>query len=225
MVEPVCLDVLVKWRGDEETGRDQLDEILREVVVITDSEIDDSSSESDSSEEDGDEDENEDEDEEERSREASLREQTINHPQCPGQWTSSQMDKLQHQKQPAPENGVALQKTNVPSMVRQKVQARKDKRAQRGFKRYQAAWEQAVSRQQRGPAPSIPLSPRYTNDQVVGSSRHPIRELSVVPTTRRPPAPTYIQTLRPYSDSSVRRHLEERAVELVSLRFPFMIYV
>jgi hypothetical protein len=28
-VEPVCLDVLVKWRGDEETGRDQMDEIIR----------------------------------------------------------------------------------------------------------------------------------------------------------------------------------------------------
>jgi hypothetical protein len=24
-VESLCLDILVKWRGDEETGRDQLD--------------------------------------------------------------------------------------------------------------------------------------------------------------------------------------------------------
>ena len=37
-VESLCLDLIVKWRGDEETGRDQLDEILREVVVISDSE-------------------------------------------------------------------------------------------------------------------------------------------------------------------------------------------
>jgi len=37
-VEQLCLDILVKWRGDEETGRDQLDEILREVIVISDSE-------------------------------------------------------------------------------------------------------------------------------------------------------------------------------------------
>lgn len=37
LVEPVCLDIIMKWRGDEETGRDQLDEILREVVVIPDS--------------------------------------------------------------------------------------------------------------------------------------------------------------------------------------------
>lgn len=39
-VEALCLDILVKWRGDEETGRDQLDEILREVIVISDSEDD-----------------------------------------------------------------------------------------------------------------------------------------------------------------------------------------
>ncbi|KAH8678055.1 hypothetical protein BX600DRAFT_507035 [Xylariales sp. PMI_506] len=39
-VEQPCLDVIVKWRGDEETGRDQLDEILREVIEISDSEDD-----------------------------------------------------------------------------------------------------------------------------------------------------------------------------------------
>lgn len=37
LVEPVCLQIIMKWRGDEETGRDQLDEILREVVIIPDS--------------------------------------------------------------------------------------------------------------------------------------------------------------------------------------------
>ncbi|OAA76078.1 hypothetical protein LEL_05762 [Akanthomyces lecanii RCEF 1005] len=46
MVEKRCLDTLVQWRGDEETGRDQLDEILREVVVISDSETGDSEDES-----------------------------------------------------------------------------------------------------------------------------------------------------------------------------------
>lgn len=39
-VEKPCLDIIVKWRGDEETGRDQLDEILREVIEISDSEDD-----------------------------------------------------------------------------------------------------------------------------------------------------------------------------------------
>ncbi|KKA29819.1 hypothetical protein TD95_000455 [Thielaviopsis punctulata] len=41
-VEKPCLDLLVKWRGDEENGRDDLDEILREVVIISDDEEDDS---------------------------------------------------------------------------------------------------------------------------------------------------------------------------------------
>ncbi|KAI0156602.1 hypothetical protein GGR57DRAFT_511519 [Xylariaceae sp. FL1272] len=37
-VEKPCLDIIIKWRGDEETGRDQLDEILREVIEISDTE-------------------------------------------------------------------------------------------------------------------------------------------------------------------------------------------
>ncbi|RDA89941.1 hypothetical protein CP533_0293 [Ophiocordyceps camponoti-saundersi (nom. inval.)] len=45
-VQPDCLDILVKWRGDEESGRDQLDEILREVVIISDSEDEDSTEDS-----------------------------------------------------------------------------------------------------------------------------------------------------------------------------------
>lgn len=44
-VEKPCLDIIVKWRGDEETGRDQLDEILREVIEISDTD-DDSGDES-----------------------------------------------------------------------------------------------------------------------------------------------------------------------------------
>ena len=46
VVEALCLDILVKWRGDEETGRDQLDEILREVVVISDSDSEESGDQS-----------------------------------------------------------------------------------------------------------------------------------------------------------------------------------
>lgn len=40
------MDILVKWRGDEETGRDQLDEVLREIVVIDDSDDEDDDEES-----------------------------------------------------------------------------------------------------------------------------------------------------------------------------------
>ncbi|KAJ2897803.1 hypothetical protein MKZ38_004365 [Zalerion maritima] len=35
-VQEPCLDILVKWRGDEETGRDIASEVLRELVVIDD---------------------------------------------------------------------------------------------------------------------------------------------------------------------------------------------
>ncbi|KAI1118165.1 hypothetical protein F5Y14DRAFT_299923 [Nemania sp. NC0429] len=45
-VEKPCLDIIVKWRGDEETGRDQLDEILREVIEISDTENDSEEEES-----------------------------------------------------------------------------------------------------------------------------------------------------------------------------------
>ncbi|TDZ34767.1 hypothetical protein C8035_v002545 [Colletotrichum spinosum] len=39
--EQLCLDILVKWRGDDENGRNQLDEILREVVVLSDDDSED----------------------------------------------------------------------------------------------------------------------------------------------------------------------------------------
>ncbi|KAG0646322.1 hypothetical protein D0Z07_8369 [Hyphodiscus hymeniophilus] len=60
VVEPICLDIIVKWRGDEETGRDQLEEILREVVVITDSEGEENTSEEDYTSEEEDEEEEDD---------------------------------------------------------------------------------------------------------------------------------------------------------------------
>jgi hypothetical protein len=60
-VEPLCLDILVRWRGDEETGRDQLDEVLREIVVLDDSDDD---SDEDEDEDGDDEDESDDEAEE-----------------------------------------------------------------------------------------------------------------------------------------------------------------
>ncbi|OAA67241.1 hypothetical protein SPI_01817 [Niveomyces insectorum RCEF 264] len=52
-VESLCLDILVKWRGDEETGRDQLDEILREVIVISDTESEDEDAEEEDGRDDG----------------------------------------------------------------------------------------------------------------------------------------------------------------------------
>ena len=125
------MDVLVKWRGDEETGRDQMEEILREVVVITDSEeSDDSSDEDDSSEEE--------EDEEGEVTSASSA-------------SISQPNSRNHRRSAQPQSeALGLQGTAASADNRAKDHAivPRDKKAQRGFKRYQAAWNDALTRQQ-----------------------------------------------------------------------------
>jgi hypothetical protein len=139
-VEPVCLDFIVKWRGDEETGRDQMDEILREVVIITDSEqSEESSEEDDSSDEDG--------------EVSSSSSGSISQPASRNQTQSG----LQQHQVPEPES-VSRRKENVEKgitasgVVTQQNQPKanskvqRDKRTQRGFKRYQAAWDDAVHR-------------------------------------------------------------------------------
>ncbi|KAL2256743.1 hypothetical protein VTK26DRAFT_1189 [Humicola hyalothermophila] len=137
-VESLCLDFLVKWRGDEETGRDQLDEILCEVIVISDSESDES---------------DDDEDENESSPVSSGDE--IPPRNTVGQDASSRTTLLPTDSASAP---LAADNPPVPRVLRashapQKVQkaSSRDKRAakwaQRGFSRYQAAWHQAVERQ------------------------------------------------------------------------------
>jgi Uncharacterized conserved protein (DUF2293) len=139
VVEPVCLDVLVKWRGDEETGRDQMDEIIREVVIITDSEDDEdddsSSDDEDSSEEEG------------EVTSASSTEP----PSLPASRTQQRLPEPVQQVRPL----VALTPgaTEDESMEgaissRTRAKPQKDRKAQRGFKRYQAAWEEALHRRQ-----------------------------------------------------------------------------
>lgn len=131
-VEGLCLDILLKWRGDEETGRDQLDEILREVVVISDSE-----SESDSSdEEDG---ASLEEDDETIERGTSIGAQhSTTLPRRPVSNTLS-LDIAQEPRAPTD----ALR-------TRRKTKAKLSKNARmarRGFRRYQA-WEEAQKRRQ-----------------------------------------------------------------------------
>lgn len=148
-VEPVCLDVLVRWRGDEETGRDQMDEILREVVIITDSE-----GESDSSDE---EDNSDDEDEVTSASSAEA-------PSLPV--SRNQQRPVVHNVQPTQTNGSSITQVSqldnngtVSSRTRSKVDP--NKKAQRGFKRYQAAWDDAVHRRQERPAsgPNLASTP------------------------------------------------------------------
>ncbi|KAF4123761.1 Uncharacterized conserved protein (DUF2293) [Geosmithia morbida] len=138
VVESLCLDILVKWRGDEETGRDQLDEILREVVVISDSD----SGESD------------DEDEEDDTEDSSI-DEVMNpgqptgpdHPYM-GSWQgrppreqppSGRIQPPQSLQAPLP---VIPGRDDRHMAIPQPTTGRKE---QRGFKRYRA-WEEAIRR-------------------------------------------------------------------------------
>jgi hypothetical protein len=154
-VESLCLDILVKWRGDEENGRDQLDEILCEVIVISDSESDES---------------DDDEDEDDSSATSSAEESPVDRvmrDEAPARATAPPAG-------PLPSQG-AINNARVETFPRanrapQKVKktSRKDRRnaklAQRNFSRYQAqaareeaaqaaryqAWHKALDRQRQG---------------------------------------------------------------------------
>ncbi|KAI6250382.1 hypothetical protein HI914_01384 [Erysiphe necator] len=139
VVEPVCLDIILKWRGNEENGRDQMDEILREVVIITDSESDY-------------------EDDQTDSKDSSDEEHAVI--SCPPS-EINQQSSLRHIPKllvPACDKELGGRPPeNFPGRIQslnpnRKCNTRK-KQARRGFKRYQAAWEQALSRQQ------APLNP------------------------------------------------------------------
>jgi hypothetical protein len=138
VVEPVCLDVLVKWRGDEETGRDQIDEIIREVVIITDSEEEDDDSSSD------------DEDSSEEEGEVTSASST-EPPSLPASRNQQRLPEPVQQARPliALTPG-ATEDENMEGAISSRTRAKpqKDKKAQRGFKRYQAAWEEALHRRQ-----------------------------------------------------------------------------
>ncbi|KAK0626066.1 hypothetical protein B0T14DRAFT_509080 [Immersiella caudata] len=141
-VEPLCLDFLVKWRGDEETGRDQLDEILCEVIVISDSESDDEDDDDDDS----------DSSDTSVSGGAPLAERPEPPVGLPAPATDASVlsgaTNRRGESHPRALHAHAGRKAKV---------ARKDRRAairkeNRGFSRYQAArdraWHEAIARQQ-----------------------------------------------------------------------------
>ncbi|KAI5458119.1 hypothetical protein BGZ63DRAFT_363689 [Mariannaea sp. PMI_226] len=142
VVEGLCLDTLVKWRGDEETGRDQLDEILREVVVISDSEDDDSGEETD---------------------ESSIEETEPSRVTAPLQVEGSlptQASPIRWRTPKAP-NGHG---TQTPARAKDKVKKNKrkttsEKKGQRGFKRYHA-WQEAIRRFREEQTPEIQQGPK-----------------------------------------------------------------
>ncbi|KAH7153106.1 hypothetical protein EDB81DRAFT_446312 [Dactylonectria macrodidyma] len=143
VVERLCLDTLVKWRGDEETGRDQLDEILREVVVISDSEGEDSGQDTD---------------------ESSVEE--IEPPPTAAVFTrvasnASGRAGLSRLRSPRTTINHTVPSTQAKSKGKVGKANRKnpsDKKGQRGFQRYHA-WQEAIRRYREEQEPEPPLSP------------------------------------------------------------------
>ncbi|KAB8290673.1 hypothetical protein EYC80_008314 [Monilinia laxa] len=140
VVEPVCLDVLVKWRGDEETGRDQMDEILREVVIITDSDEEEEGDDEDDDDDDSDEDDDSEEDEEEDNISAESTAMTL---QAGPQ--SRQPLGFEHNSYATGAGHSDFISSHSRSRVRPNEGPRKP---QPRFKRYQAAWDEALNRRQ-----------------------------------------------------------------------------
>jgi hypothetical protein len=168
VVEPVCLDVLIKWRGDEETGRDQLDEILREVVVITDSEDEDDSSEDESTDEEG------------EITSASSTEPPSQPSSRNQQRSPVQLNIIPTNNMTSSFNQTSVENNAISTRTRARMNpdSHRDKKSQRGFNRYKAAWEEALHRRQDPhPVSNIGISfastagqhnqnePVYTNDK------------------------------------------------------------
>ncbi|KAH6608144.1 hypothetical protein Trco_004457 [Trichoderma cornu-damae] len=184
IVESLCLDILVKWRGDEETGRDQLDEILREVVVISDSEDD---------EDDDDEDDQESTDytSDEGADDARLTPMPAYRPAPPSR-PVDQAD-LSPPKSPVREAiTVPSSPPNAAGLGDTDRGRREDRRAQRGFRRYRA-WEDAIRRNRGG----TPLVERPSLDTAIHHASY------------RPPQPvglSYDAHGRPYDNSGPMAH-------------------
>lgn len=161
-VESLCLDILVKWRGDEETGRDQLDEILCEVIVISDSESDESDDEDDEAEEA--------EEEEDGSAASSAVSSVDGGAPLGGLMVAESAPTPTLATDPSYREG--LRAKHAPRKVAKP--SRKDRRAakwhQRGFGRYQAArdqaWHQAVERQRFDTHASMPSAAPVASERL-----------------------------------------------------------
>ena len=182
LVEPVCLEVIMKWRGDEETGRDQLDEILREVVLIPDS---------DDEEEGKDTAESASEDEvqflrEVPSRQLSLpltRSQHNNMYQITGPAASSKSliddpDYDEQQKQQKKQHKERKRLAKQKHKAKKQRLHRPDKQERRGFERYQR-YAEAKKRAENGDAASAGLDYGYEkgHQETASQPRYPLRSM------------------------------------------------
>ena len=172
----------MKWRGDEETGRDQLDEILREVVLIPDS---------DDEEEGKDTAESASEDEvqflrEVPSRQLSLplaRSQHNNMYQITGPAASSKSliddpDHDEQQKQQKKQHKERKRLAKQRHKAKKQKLHRPDKQERRGFERYQR-YAEAKKRAENGDAASAGLDYGDENghQETPSQPRYPLRSM------------------------------------------------
>ncbi|KAK4202622.1 hypothetical protein QBC40DRAFT_41348 [Triangularia verruculosa] len=197
-VESLCLDYLVKWRGDEETGRDQLDEILYEVIVISDSESDDEDDEHDDEDDSSDTSVADDDGQQVVSwQPPSIRAsqpRTHHHTVLPATRAPTE--------QPRGDNSPRVARTEGRAIKKNQQKDRKAaKWAQRGFSRYQAArdvaWNQAVERQRLEPRELAPSAVPTANGRSASHGplriEHPARLGPDFTTSHIPQEPMYYQ--------------------------------
>jgi len=191
-VEKLCRETLVKWRGDEENGRDQADAFLYDLVIISDTESDD--------DDDGDDSEDEGESSDTSSPRRLSGDDMDAGPQ-PRQRTaplSAQVDKLERQRR----------------MIRKAAKRavkRKSKKNQRGFKRYQAAqaeWEEAAERDRREANQQPRPLPTVAMDRSASHGSHPWHS-----TEAGPASPLQVRHVSPSNFRSLDAPLGNRDLE------------
>ncbi|KAI9835592.1 MAG: hypothetical protein M1819_002043 [Sarea resinae] len=169
-IEKTCLDQLVRWRGDkdDENDADELEEILREVIVISDDES-------------GDESDDESDDEQLPGRDSSVElisDQVVHH-----EIASSPMDMSRDLSIDDDQSHTAGGRQEEITYVPRKIQRPKRMEGisvdRRGLRRYEH-WSQALDRSQRKPGPLAALGdpPRASEDEPrILSPREPRRVL------------------------------------------------
>lgn len=173
-VEKTCLDILVKWRGDEETGRDQIDDILREVVVISDDS--DGSDDSDDSD-----DSSGDDDFVPEVNGLGLSNTSAVHTDA-GLMQPSHRTTRKQQRKAKKRNMISKQLWTGAAKQRKTATSKKDKR---GFKRYEAVkqrWAEAVNRNRQEHNPdTASRAPVDRAPSQSGQQRSSVEVISPVP--------------------------------------------
>lgn len=235
VVEETCLDILVKWRGDEETGRDQLDDILREVVVISDD-----SDDTDDSDDSVDADDTDDDRDEETSDEGCFpvtsriipASTASEHADASALQPIQQPSRKRKRKAKAGSNRIAKH-----TGAAQPTGANKNKR---GFKRYEAVqkrWEEAVNRNRHThnaePVSHVPMDKgpsrlsqqRGPSVEVISSGprTEPMRvnRLQPVPQSFYPGGQEHGHHIRAHETHAANSYREERTVPERFSRDPY----